>query len=71
VITWLMHKMGLKTPKEMRQMEQQFLRDSRLFELQLAYAMSATLDEERGNRLRGEIAAKAQKEGYTLGEVMQ
>jgi hypothetical protein len=64
---WFFHMFGLKSPREMRQIEREFHRDTRLGELELARAIAEGLTGERREIAMARIVAAEQQEEINHG----
>ena len=60
---WFYHLLGLKSPREMHELDAQFRRDWRKGELQLARALAETLPPEMRAKTMARIAETERKEG--------
>jgi hypothetical protein len=61
MMDWFFHLFGLKSPREMRQIDRDFHRDTRLGELELARAIAEGLIGERREIAMARIEAEEQR----------
>ena len=64
-LDWFFHLFGLKSPREMRELDAQFRKDMRKYELELAYVMAQGLTGERREKALAYIEEAERKEGLT------
>ena len=60
---WIYHLLGLTSPRELLQLNEQWRKDMRKGELQLARAMAESLTGERREKAMERIAEAERKEG--------
>jgi hypothetical protein len=60
---WFFHILGLKSPREMRELDRQFAHDMRQNELQLARAMAESLTGEQREMVMKQIDDAEKKAG--------
>ena len=60
---WIYHLLGLTSPRELLQLNEQLRKDMRKGELELARAMAESLTGERREKALAQIAEAERKEG--------